>query len=76
MLLSGDPHAFAYFAPATLGKIGTLYIGLIGSHGDRWLHQFRSVEFVYNPGFTKHTLSDPQFKEARLEITTVQPRVC
>ena len=59
MLLSGDRPAFAYFAPTDVGKIGTLYIGLITTRGGKWLDHFSAIDAVYQPGLTRHVVEDP-----------------
>ncbi|MCL5744936.1 MAG: DUF4450 domain-containing protein, partial [Acidobacteria bacterium] len=71
MLLSGDRPAFAYFSPDDLGKIGTLYLGLVSARGAKWLHEFAEVETVYQPGLTRHVVADPLLAGASLEITAV-----
>ena len=50
MLLSGDRPAFTYFAPTDVGKIGNLYLGLITTHGGKWLDRFSEIDSVYQPG--------------------------
>jgi hypothetical protein len=71
MLLSGDRPAFAYFSPADLGKIGTLYLGLVTANGGKWLHQFAEVAAVYQPGLTRHVVADPMLQGGSLDVTAV-----
>lgn len=71
MLLSGDRPAFAYFAPTDIGKIGTLYLGLVSARGSKWLHHFAEIESLYQPGLTRHVVQDPAFAGGSLEVTAV-----
>lgn len=71
MLLSGDRPAFAYIAPTELGKIGTLYLGLLTSRGGKWLDHFSEIDFVYQPGLTRHIVQDPILGAGSLEVTAV-----
>ncbi len=71
MLLSGDRPAFAYFAPTDVGKIGTLYIGLVTARGGKWLDHFSEIDSVYQPGLTRHVVKDPDLTAGALEVTAV-----
>jgi hypothetical protein len=71
MLLSGDRPAFAYFAPGDVGKIGTLYIGLVTARGGKWLDHFSEIDSVYQPGLTRHIVKDPDLTTGVLEVTAV-----
>ncbi len=71
MLLSGDRPAFAYFSPDDLGKVGTLYIGLVTGNGGKWFHEFAGIDSFYQPGLTRHILKDPLLPGASLEVTAV-----
>ncbi len=71
MLLSGDRPAFAYWAPTGVGKIGTLYLGLVTAAGSKWLHEAGDISFLYQPGLTRHTIEDPMIPGASLEVTAV-----
>jgi hypothetical protein len=71
MLLSGDKPAFAYFAPTDVGKMGTLYVGLITPRGGKWLHDFAEIESVYQPELTRHIVADPILSGGSLELTAV-----
>ena len=71
MLLSGDRPAFAYFAPTDVGKIGTLYIGLVTTRGGKWLDHFAAIDSFYQPGLTRHVVEDPSVLTGSLEVTAV-----
>jgi len=71
MLLSGDRPAFAYVAPTDLGKIGTLYLGLITPRGGKWLDHFTEIDSVYQPGLTQQIVQDPGIGAGSLEVTAV-----
>jgi hypothetical protein len=71
MLLSGDRPAFAYWAPTDVGKIGTLYVGLVTPVGAKWLHEATDIGFEYQPGLTRHIVQDPMIPGASLEVTAV-----
>ena len=71
MLLSGDRPAFAYWAPTGVGKIGTLYLGIVTAAGSKWLHEAADISFLYQPGLTRHVIKDPLIPGAALEVTAV-----
>lgn len=71
MLLSGDRPAFAWFSPADLGKIGTLYLGVAAAGRGKWLHEFAAINAVYQPGLTRHVVEDPVLQGGSLEVTAV-----
>ena len=71
MLLSGDRPAFTYFAPTDVGKIGTLYVGLITAQGGKWLDHFSQIDSVYQPGLTRHIIQEPDLLSGSLEVTAV-----
>jgi hypothetical protein len=71
MLLSGDRPAFTYFSPTGIGKIGNLYLGLITAQGGKWLDHFTQIDSIYQPGLTRHIVSDPSLLAGSLEITAV-----
>ncbi len=71
MLLSGDQPEFVYLAPTDAGKIGNLRIGIVTGAGGKWLDEASSVDFLYQPGWTRHTISDPDFQGGVLEAGAV-----
>jgi hypothetical protein len=71
MLMSGDQPAFAYLEPTGAGKIGNLLLGVVTPQGSRWLHDFSSVDSVYQPGLTWHVVSDPLLGGGVLEVGAV-----
>jgi hypothetical protein len=71
MLLSGDQPEFVYLAPTGAGKIGNLRIGIVTEAGGKWLDEASSVDFLYQPGWTRHTISDPLFQGGVLEAGAV-----
>jgi hypothetical protein len=71
MLLSGDRPVFAYWEPTGMGKIGTLYLGLVTATGSKWLNQTKDISFLYQPGLTRHIIRDPIMPGAALEITAI-----
>lgn len=71
MLMSGDRPAFAYFSPDDLGKVGTLYVGIVTPAGGKWLHQFADIRSTYQPGLTRHVVEDPLLGGGSLELTAV-----
>jgi hypothetical protein len=71
MLLSGDQPQFVYLAPTEAGKIGNLRIGIASGSGAKWLDQASSVDFLYQPGWTRHIITDPAFHGGVLEVGAV-----
>ncbi len=71
MLLSGDRPAFAYFAPYSYGKVGTLYLAVGTGGRGKWLHHAAQIDFVYQPGLTRHRIEDPSLAGGVLEVTAV-----
>lgn len=71
MVLSGDRPAFAYLAPTATGKMGNLYLGVITDRGAKWLHEFSSIDTVYQPGWTRHVVSDAVVPGGEIEVGLV-----